>query len=246
MQKKHLKHFCFSPLPPFLSFTQSLMSKFDSFLNLLRALKCQIFHILVALFTQKRFINFNLLQFSLSSSVTISSTTCVVVFQRNLINRTIEVAREHFTKQKDFKIWSFDNISERYDGSKVSSNIQKPYMRVLLLYETNFELFKVSTQSVELKLCLTCSAWFVWKLFRHILALELLPCDRGQCWLILQVDDDLENLAMYIFLHCLLVLSMSRFLWEKAGTSTYTSFRHGFASHVKIIRCGSFNTGKYS
>ena len=154
------------------------------------------------------------------------------------------MAREHFTKQQDFQIWSFDNINERYDRSKVSSNIQKPYMRVLLLYDTNFELFKVSAQSVEVKLCLTCSAWFVWKLFRHILALELLPCDRGQCRLILQVDDDLENLTMYIFLHCLLVLSMSRLPWERAGTSTYTSFRKGLASHVKTNWCGSFNTGK--
>ena len=38
-EEKMLIHLDF--LPPFLSFWQSLMSKFDSFLNLLRSLKCQ-------------------------------------------------------------------------------------------------------------------------------------------------------------------------------------------------------------
>ena len=70
---------------PFLSFTQSLMSKFDSFLNLLRASEMSNISIFwFPLFPKQRFINLLGILWK-----HLGWKTGVVVFKRNLITRTI-------------------------------------------------------------------------------------------------------------------------------------------------------------
>ena len=109
---------------PFLSFTQSLMSKFDSFLNLLRASEMSNISIFwFPLYTNQRFINLNLLGILWKHQL--ENWCCC--FQEKL-NYQDNLGGRHLLNKKAFENKSFDNLRCEmrivYDQRSKISNLQ--------------------------------------------------------------------------------------------------------------------------